>query len=239
MNPTEQGLILAGMKSFLKRHLLEDLPRPHIIEFTGTPDSGKTTIINGVDSFLRNHGFRVRRPQEGAEVFRHISRKTPLYNMTTGAYGLQNVADATYSRDHDFILLDRALYDAYNWMVFWRNKAKLTPWETKEFQTLFTHPFGLSNIDLCFYVVCRPEEAMRRARSDASVSFESPDGSYTNEKTIAELIETCDEGYKDMCLKSRPVHWLDTTKISKSEMFEIVFEKVFESMAKRVRKGGK
>ncbi len=239
MNPTEQGLIIAGMRSFLKRHLLEDLPRPHIIEFTGTPDSGKTTIINGVDSFLRNHGFRVKRLQEGAEVFRHISRKTPFYNITTAAYGLQNVAEAAYGRDHDFVLLDRALYDAYNWMIFWRNKGKLTAEESTEFQRFFSHPLGLSNIDICFYVVCKPEEAMRRARSDASVSFESPEGSYTNEKTIAELIETCDEGFKDMSLAGKAVYWLDTTKISKAEMFEMVFEKIFESMAGRIHKGGK
>lgn len=226
--------LLQEMRAFLKRNLRDETPRPLVIEFTGSPDSGKTTLINGIDSVFRNSGFRVHRPQEGAEVFRAMSRKTPLYNLTTGAYGLINVASAANGRDYDVVLLDRALYDAHGWMLFWRRKGNLNEQNKEEFQRFFTDPLAFDYIDLCLYVVCSPEEAMRRAKLDAPTIVESKEGSYTNLKTIAELVHVFTEGYNEMKKIQRPVVLINSTKLTKPQMFDLAIGAVFEAIKNKV-----
>ena len=226
--------LLREMHAFLKRNLRDETPRPLVVEFTGSPDSGKTTLINGIDSIFRNSGFRVHRPQEGAEVFRALSRKTPLYNLTTGAYGLINVSSAATGRDYDVVLLDRDLYDAHGWMLFWRRKGNLNEQDKKEFQRFFTHPLALEYIDLCLYVVCSPKEAMRRAKLDAPTIVESKEGSYTNLKTIGELVEIFTRSHDEMNTNGKPVILIDSTHLSKPQMFDKAIEAVFDAVKRKV-----
>ncbi len=218
---------------FLKRFLIRKAPKPHIIEFTGTPTSGKTTLINGFDSILRNRGFRVMRPQEGAEVFRHISRKTPAYNITTGSYGLINVMEAANTRDYDFVLLDRALYDAHAWMIFWEGRGQLTSEERAAFQRLFTDERWLLHIDLCLYVVCAPKQAMARAKLDSPHAVGCIEGSYTNPTTIAKLIKVFSQGQLEMEKRGLPAFLLDTADLSKPEMFDRTFDLLLRSIKSR------
>lgn len=82
------------------------LPPPHIVEFTGSPSSGKTTTIKQVYTFLRRHGFEVLMPQEGAEVIPARLRKSPEYNMQTGLYALRILLSETANHAYDFILFD-------------------------------------------------------------------------------------------------------------------------------------
>src|SRR3989344_1035355 len=82
------------------------IPRPFFLEFTGSPSSGKTTTITELDKFLRRQGFRVWRPQEGAEVIRHIERTTPIYNIRTGLYALSILLDESFAHKYDVIISD-------------------------------------------------------------------------------------------------------------------------------------
>ena len=230
--------ILKAMQKFLARETAKNLHRPHIIEFTGTPDSGKTTLISGVDSLLRKWDFRVRIPQEGAEVFRHIPRSTPLYNILTGAYGLRNVIEAAYSHDCDFVLLDRALYDAHAWMIYWREKGQLSARQCAKKQSFFMDFRYLQFIDLCFYVTCSAEEAMRRANLDAPSRHQPPkDGNFTNQKTIEKLIGYFQESAAVLGTLTRPIASVDTTILTKPEMFDLVTDRILESVNRRIRAG--
>ena len=102
------------------------IPRPFFIELTGTPSSGKTTVITELDKFLRRQGFRVYRPQEGAEVIRHIERTTPVYNLRTGIYALTLLLDISVGHLYDVVIFDRSIFDAYVWLMYWNEKGKLT-----------------------------------------------------------------------------------------------------------------
>ncbi|QQG46336.1 MAG: hypothetical protein HYY55_00610 [Candidatus Niyogibacteria bacterium] len=226
--------LLQEMREFLKRNLREEIPRPLIIELTGSPNSGKTTLINGVDSIFRHSAFKVYRPQEGAEVFRALSRKTPLYNLTTGAYGLINVSSAATGRDHDVVLLDRALYDAHGWMIFWQRRGNLSKKEMAEFQKFFTNTLILDFIDLCLYVICSPEEAKRRAKLDAPTIIESKEGSYTDLKTTGELVEIFSQSYEEMKGAGKPVILIDSTELSKPQMFDKTIEAVFNAIKDKI-----
>ncbi|MCH7882856.1 hypothetical protein IIA95_00325 [Patescibacteria group bacterium] len=204
---------------------------PTIIEFTGSPTSGKTTLIGGIDSLLRHNGFTVMRPQEGAEVFRTVSREIPMYNVLTGCYAMQNVIQGFSTiGDRVFILLDRALYDAHAWMLFWERRGKLTKEKRVRFQSFFTDIQWLKNISACLYVFCEPEEAMARARKDAPTKFPSKEGNYANERTIHELIGIFSESFEEMQQKKNPVSSINTTHLTKPEMFDKACECIFQQI---------
>jgi len=57
--------------------------RPIVIEFSGSPKSGKTTIINSLELFLKRNGFRVAVVQERASVCPVADKKSPMFNIWT------------------------------------------------------------------------------------------------------------------------------------------------------------
>src|SRR3989344_1653613 len=69
------------------------LTRPFFVEFTGSPDSGKSTAINNLYHSFKDLGFRVFKPLEGAEAIQHIPRSTPLYNIRTAMYAIAQLVD--------------------------------------------------------------------------------------------------------------------------------------------------
>ena len=87
------------------------IPRPFFIEITGSPDAGKSTTTEELDNALRKEGLRVWCPQEGAEVIRHIDRKTPLYNLRTGLYALNILIDESVSHRYDIVVFNRCAFD--------------------------------------------------------------------------------------------------------------------------------
>ncbi|MBU1178961.1 hypothetical protein KKB69_01300 [Patescibacteria group bacterium] len=98
----------------LKRPKTEKkVERPFFIEITGSPSSGKTTMISILDPFFRRQGFRVYTPQEGAEVIRHIPRTSHLYNVRTGLYALATLIDASVNDNYDLVIFDRCPYDTF------------------------------------------------------------------------------------------------------------------------------
>ena len=129
-------IILKYLKSD-RRYDKNHLPRPFFLEFTGSPSSGKTTTITELDKFLRRQGFRILRPQEGAEVIRHIERNTPLYNIRTAIYATTQLIDISASHSYDIVIFDRAIFDPYCWMLYWREKNLLTDEEMLLYQTFF------------------------------------------------------------------------------------------------------
>jgi len=100
-------LMVLQLHSYLRTDLRYGdrfLPAPFMIEFTGSPDAGKTTCIKELDNFLYRSGLRVFIPQEGAEVIRHIDRDTPEYNIRTGLYALNMLIDYAHGHAYDIVI---------------------------------------------------------------------------------------------------------------------------------------
>jgi len=125
------------IKKYLGGETRYNLRRPFHIEFTGSPSAGKTTTITELDKFFRRQGFRVLRPQEGAEVIRHIERTTPIYNVRTGIYALNLLLDSGHTNSYDIIIFDRCIFDAYVWMEYWFEKNKISEEEKNILQHFF------------------------------------------------------------------------------------------------------
>lgn len=227
--------VLDRTRAFLNRNREHDLPRPHIVEFTGTPVSGKTTCISSVDDFLRRSGLRVMRPQEGAEVFRGVPRNSPRYNILTGIYALRIIIEAMYDRNHDVILLDRGLHDAHAWMLYWQYKNMLTEEEKQMFQRFFAHPMYLDAIDTCFYIFCDVAEVNRRKQNDVATTYQpTGTGAFTTPGAIQLLRTVFEASFENFAADGTTVSF-DTTHHSKSDMFNHVYAVILGHLDRRSR----
>ncbi len=226
---------------YLKSHLRYDesfLPRPFFIEITGTPAAGKTTTITELDKFLRHQGFRVLRPQEGAEVIRHIPRTTPLYNIRTGLYALSKLIDNSHGYLYDIVIFDRCIFDVYCWMAYWQEKSKVSKEEMDLFQQFFLSRFWMDKIDAAYFMVCDSQEAMRR---ELRIALSHKLGETTNPKTLETMVARYRSAYEILSPRHKQLHLIDTTNLDEQKMVEIIAAKtlkIFEQKTKREENNG-
>lgn len=213
-----------------KRYDHTFLPPPFFIEFTGSPSSGKTTNITELDKFLRREGFRVLRPQEGAEVIRHIGRDTPLYNIRTGLYALTKLIDESHGHLYDVVIFDRCIFDAYCWMMYWVEKNKLSSEEKTLIQQFFLQRFWTDQITIAFFMICDPEIAMQR---EQRIALSTKLGETTNPETIRKLVERYKKAHEELSPLHPQIHLIDTTHMQEGEMVEMIAQKTLDAMEAR------
>lgn len=222
---------------YLKSHLRYDhqvLPPPFFLEFTGSPSSGKTTTITELDKFFRRQGFRVLRPQEGAEVIRHIPRTTPLYNLRTGLYALSLLVDLSHGHQYDVVILDRGIFDVYCWMMYWDEKDLLGEVEKEFIQQFFLSRFWIDRIDVAYFMVCDPEVAMER---ELRIALSQKMGETSNPKTIASLADRYRKAYEELSPRYNQLKLIDTTLLSEQQMVEKIAKHALGVLEARAKAG--
>ncbi|MFA5987357.1 MAG: hypothetical protein WC797_01755 [Candidatus Paceibacterota bacterium] len=226
-----------AIRQFLKpnlRHNLDEIPRSFFVEFTGSPSSGKTTTITELDKFFRRQEFRVLRPQEGAEVIRHIERSTPLYNLRTGMYALSLLIDLASGHQYDLVIFDRCIFDAYCWMMYWKEKGLLSDEELACMQSFFTSRFWMNKIDAAYFMVCDPKIAMER---ELKIALSQKLGDTTNPETIKKLVGRYTRAYQTLSPTCPQLTLLDTTGLSEIDMIQQVANNILGALEKKIRSG--
>ncbi len=223
--------ILSYLRSDI-RYDRKALPRPFFIEFTGSPSAGKTTTITELDKFFRRQGFQVLRPQEGAEVIRHIPRTTPVYNIRTGLYALSMLIDQSFGCNYDIIIFDRCIFDAYCWMMYWRGKNLLTPEQEKIMQSFFLHPQWLEKIDIAYFMISDPKVAMKR---ELRIALSDKLGETTNPKTIETLVGRYKLAYEQLSPTCPQLKLMDSTSLTEQEMVEKIANEILDMMENKAQ----
>lgn len=97
---------------------MDSRKKPIVIEFTGPPNSGKTSVIMATKKYLEAQGYKVRVMQEDAELVpKEIPKKTWLRNLWIAAGQVQGLIESNFF-DGDVVLMDRGYYDALFWAEF-------------------------------------------------------------------------------------------------------------------------
>ena len=95
--------------------------KPFIVEFTGTPEAGKTTILTLLKQSLESSGFTVKVYPESAEKSKSIFPRDSYGKSKFDAKfwmhleTLKNLVEAPY-QNYDIILFDRGALDEKFWI---------------------------------------------------------------------------------------------------------------------------
>ena len=205
------------------------LPRPFMVELTGSPGSGKSLTTQVLYDFLRIKGLRVSIPQEAAEKIQHIPRTTPLYNIRTGLESLTLITDQSAWANYDIIFFNRAIFDAYSWMEYWFRKNKLSSLEKYCFQSFFVSRFTVPLIDQAYIMTCEAEVAMKR---EFRVTISRQNRETTNPESIRNLVNIFKSSYKDLSLVHNQLQFIDTTNMTEQEMVDIVAQDLISALSK-------
>lgn len=239
MNTTETTDKLRLMIDQLHGYLRTDLrygdkflPAPFMIEFTGSPDSGKTTCIKELDKLLHRNDFRVFIPQEGAEVIRHIDRDTPEYNIRTGTYALNMLMDFAHGHMYDIVIFDRSIFDAYTWMMHWEGKKLLSAKEREVFQNFFLSRLWSDRIIASYIVVCEAEEAVRRGQR---IAVSEKLGQSSNHASIQKSVERHKKMFAALSPRYPQLHLVDTTQMDEKTMVEHIATTTMEALIAKAR----
>lgn len=208
------------------------IPRPFFLEFTGSPSSGKTTTITELDKFFRRLDFRVWRPQEGAEVIRHIPRTTPVYNIRTGQYALNLLLDLSFGNQYDIVIFDRCIFDAYCWMMYWRERGQLSAEEMSVAQSFFLSDFWVGMIDAAYFVVCDAKEAMER---EMRLSMTQKTGETSNPQTIESLVARYRSAHATLSPRHGQLFLVDTTHLGEEEMVEKFTNDILDVLLAKIK----
>ena len=230
----EKTKIILDFLKVNRRYNQSFIPRPFFVEFTGSPSSGKTTLITELDKYFRREGARVWRPQEGAEVIRHIDRTTPLYNIRTGLYALSLLIDLSAGHMYDIVIFDRCIFDAFSWMMYWEEKNKLTPEERAMIQSFFLSDFWTDKIDAAIFMVSDPEEALRR---EMRLSMSQKVGETTNPKTVEALVNRYKTAYHLLSPKYKQLIMFDTTNLNEETMVQTITNKLVDMLVAKTKSG--
>lgn len=91
--------------------------KPFIVEFTGTPEAGKTTTINIIYRQLIEMGYRVRMYPESAEITPScIPKGSKDFKLWIDADTFKHVLEAPYLEDYDIVIFDRGSLDRIFWI---------------------------------------------------------------------------------------------------------------------------
>ena len=86
--------------------------KPFIVEFTGTPEAGKTTVVNILHERLKKLGYKVKVYPESAENSpKFFPKKCFEAKLWINFDTTKHILEAPFQTEYDIILFDRGAFD--------------------------------------------------------------------------------------------------------------------------------
>ena len=168
------------------RSILKFAWRAFVIEFAGTPKSGKSTSVEAVRHFFTRQGFRVHVLTERAAQC-PIPMKGHLFFNTWCATSMLAELLQNIETDTDIVIVDRGLLDALVWLVLQEQRGEVTQDEARIIESFLLLERWRGLIDLVVVMNVSPEEAIAR---EVSQRITSKPGSIMNPKTLQVLSDS-------------------------------------------------
>lgn len=181
----EQSVSELEVRAEKLRELLKYAPRPFVIEFAGTPKSGKSTSVESIRHFFSRHGFRVHVLAERAAVC-PIPMKGHLFFNTWCATSMLAELLANIEADTDIIIVDRGLFDALVWLALQERRGELTGEEARRIESFLLLDRWCTLTDLVVVMEVLAEEALTR---ETLQRITQKPGSIMNSEVLAAISE--------------------------------------------------
>lgn len=192
------------------------MKRPTIIEFSGLPNSGKTTLLRRLEVKCRNNSVNAIILQEPAELLpKSIPKGVVEQNLWITLKTLSEALELSFRKEADYFLLDRGYYN----QLFWATMYVDTNPEYAKYVRQLVEEFGERfNVkpDYLYVIDVDVEEALkRRAASGEPVTFSKEDFLRNYRKKFAAFVEGISQKL-----------YLDTTNMGKDEVAEVVYNQI-------------
>lgn len=197
---------LANLASDLHSRL-EEMNRPLVIEFAGTPKAGKTTCVNAIAKFFRRNDIPVHVVTERASLSPISNKHHLFFNAWTGVSSLAQLLEAL-ERKTKIIIIDRGLFDALVWVDFLQTWHAVTPEELIKLENFFLLEPWTSKIDIVVALSTEPPVAVEREFKDQITDLPGSIMNSDNLHGYNNSLKRALEKYKD---KYHIIH-IDTSK---------------------------
>lgn len=197
------------------------LRRPILIEFCGSPKSGKTSCINSLNIFLKRNGFKTVVLTERASICPIEQKMHPYFNIWTSCSAIAEIVmQLNNGKDSlDVIIADRAIFDALCWFEWLTMNPTLdNPYlDMEQFNSLrsfLTINILRRNIDLVYAFKAEPATSLER---EYSTLLTEKRGSIMNEKILNSYNIAINEAIRrnESIFK---IEVIDTTNIDQNEV---------------------
>lgn len=186
---------------------LDQLKRPVLIEFSGTPKAGKTTCVEAIARFFRRHEIPVHVVMERASVCPIVDKHHLFFNTWTATTSLAQMLEAL-GRGVSIVILDRGVFDSLVWMDFLHRRHAVSAAELEAIERFVLLDRWANRIDVVVALSVDPKEALEREFRDQITDVE---GSIMNPQNLAEYntsLERCRRKYSH---RFRKIMHLDTS----------------------------
>jgi thymidylate kinase len=187
----------------------------YIIEFTGTPEAGKTSAINGLKDYLIDNNNSVIVIEEAATALKNVlkedSKDKALYiTLKT----MKEYIEAINS-DASYILIDRGLYERFFWNQFSYSRGDISIDELNTREELLTILNNKYKVDLFVCLTVSPNIAITR---------KGKEGKFVNETWI--------NGYNEGL--NLFIDSFDKTEVFKLDTSDLNKEQVIDKLVKKI-----
>ena len=162
---------------------------PYVIEFTGTPRTGKTSLINNLKDFFKKKGFVVEVLEEFTtsekykkEIYPTLKDKYKnVVNTEIPKYVLKQLEESI-NRNPDIIIIDRSLFDRLIWVDRLVLKAGMSKEEYTEYKNLYI-PLIKEKIDI---IISTYTDSLTSLKRDYHANLSLEKRTFLNEKNVDE-----------------------------------------------------
>ena len=185
-----QKLQLLHKKKMALKEKIRTFSSPFIVEFSGSPRSGKTTSVNLIYDFFKNADFKVKYMEEPAAQIKKIyatqseSQKLTAVEFNNQALCIsEKFVEEISSSDLDLVLLDRGVLDNYIWFEKMHREGLIGD---KDYILLMNQRMSWvkDKINLLYLMFCQPDIAVKR---DYLNSLYLEERKKTNHQNIMQL----------------------------------------------------
>lgn len=199
---------------------------PYVIEFTGTPRTGKTNLINNLKDFFQKQGFTVEVIEEfiatenyKKEIYPILKDKPKnIINIEIPKYVLKQLEQAIKKKTN-IIIIDRSLFDRLIWIDRLVLKKEMTEEEYTSFQKEYL-PLIKEKINI---IISTYTDSITAIKRDYNIHLSLEKRKFLNEDNINEYNKSLLNAEKLAKKEQINFNLFDTTNKTEREIsFEVV-----------------
>lgn len=223
-----------GMEIYKLKNILDD-NKPYVIEFTGTPRTGKTTLIDNMEDYFKKLGFKVEVLEEFTtskkykrEIFPTLKDKyKSVINTEIPKYILKDLENSV-NRKPDIIIIDRSLFDRLIWVDRLFIKKGMNSLEYNNYKKEYI-PIIKNKIDI---IISTYTDSITALKRDYQAHLSLGKRNFLNEDNVNEYNQSL-LNMKDLAQKENINFYLfDTTNHQQRNISIKVINEILSNMRK-------